>query len=48
MRLVRLFICFDLIIPLPGIYPKEIIQKKSVMCTKRILTALDIILKRWQ
>ena len=43
-----MFICFDLIILLPGICPKEIIQKKSVMCTKRILTALDIILKRWQ
>lgn len=49
MRLRRVFICFDLIILLLGIYPKEIIQtKKNVMCTVRIITALDIILKRWQ
>lgn len=29
----KTFICFDLIIPLPGIYPKEIIQRK-VLCAE--------------
>jgi len=49
MRLIRVFICFALIILLLGIHPKEIIQKKkNAMCTKRIITASVIILKRWQ
>lgn len=29
MRLLRMFICFDLIILLLGIYPKEIIQREE-------------------
>lgn len=32
MRLRRMFICFDLIILLLGISPKEIIQKKKKKC----------------
>lgn len=49
MRLIRVFICFALIILLLGIHPKEIFQKKkNAMCTRGIITALVIILKRWQ
>lgn len=41
----KMFIPFDPIIPLLVIFPKEIIQKKKVICTKMFSATLSIILK---
>lgn len=40
-----MFIPFDPVIPLLGIFPKEIIQKKKMICTKMFSATLSIILK---
>ena len=46
MRLMRMFICFDLIILLLGIYTKGIIpKKKHAMHTKTIITVFLTIFK---
>lgn len=37
-----MFIPFDPVIPLLGIFPKEIIQKKKMICTKMFSAALSI------
>lgn len=41
----KMFIPFDPVIPLLGIFPKEIIQKKNMICTKMFSAALFTILK---
>ena len=46
MRLMRMFICFDLINLLLGIYTKGIIpKKKHAMHTKKIITVFLTIFK---
>lgn len=47
LRAIEMFIYFNPIIPLQGIYPREVIQKKENVLYMKVLTKIFFLIKKF-